>query len=131
MVLKVSPLHPHPNMSKSQEGAATTSNTLLLDNLESSFSWVTWLRRCHRLPNQYWKLSWLKCLPPQWQQLWPNTLLTCLRDGNYFGSAQLLALTDHSALMKKRKGKKKAQGPGDQSIRELDRRILNDGVNDD
>lgn len=89
-------------MSKSQEEAATTSNTLLLDNLESSFSWVTWLRRCHRLPNQYWKLSWLKCLPPQWQQLWPNTLLTCLRDGNYFGSSQLLALTDHSALKEKK-----------------------------
>ncbi len=101
-------------MSKSQEGAATTSNTLLLDNLESSFSWVTWLRRCHRLPNQYWKLSWLKCLPPQWQQLWPNTLLTCLRDGNYFGSAQLLALTDQSTLMKKKK-KKKSTGP-EQSI---------------
>ncbi len=99
-------------MSKSQEGAATTSNTLLLDNLESSFSWVTWLRRCHRLPNQYWKLSWLKCLPPQWQQLWPNTLLTCLRDGNYFGSAQLLALHWPERINEK---KKKSTGP-EQSI---------------
>lgn len=53
------------HMNKSQEEAATTSNTLLLVNLESSFTWVTWLRRCHRLANQYLKLSGLKCLPPR------------------------------------------------------------------
>ena len=37
----------------SQESATTTSTTLLLVNLEASFTGVTWLRRCHSPTNQY------------------------------------------------------------------------------
>lgn len=83
------------HMDNSLESATTTSTTLLLVNLEASFTGVTWLRRCHSPTNQYhsessgptacmcvcvcvscWKL----------QQLWlDSTLLTCLPDSNYMG----------------------------------------------
>lgn len=37
----------------SLESTTTTSTTLLLVNLEASFTGVTWLRRCHSPTNQY------------------------------------------------------------------------------
>lgn len=41
------------HMDSSLESATTTSTTLLLVNLEASFTGVTWLRRCHSPTNQY------------------------------------------------------------------------------
>lgn len=93
----------------SQESATTTSTTLLLVNLEASFTGVTWLRRCHSPTNQYHSegsrptacvcvcVCGCACMCAcvcvymcvscwKLQQLWlDSTLLTCLPDSNYMG----------------------------------------------
>lgn len=129
-----------PHTDSSQESATTTSTTLLLVNLEASFTGVTWLRRCHSPTNQYHSESsgptagvcscacmracaWAcvcvcKCVSCWKLQQLDSTLLTCLPDSNYMGRDVVrLLLTSTTNEVKHRQIGKDKGSQGDRTDR--------------